>query len=307
MADGEFDLANRVTFGSYRLAALAARGLPALAAHAMASPLGFGASVASADRREMIGRHLKRIDPTLSGSQLRRATQASFDSYARYWLESFRLPHLSARAVDKGLRTEGYEHVRNALDVGKGVILALPHLGGWEWAGRWLVDTGHGVTVVVEKIEPPELFEWFVDLRAGLGMKVVALGPNAGSEVLAALKRNDVVCLLCDRDIHRNGVDVEFLGERTTLPAGPATLALRAGVPILPTAVYFTGRPDDHFGLVRPPIEAERSGDRLRADVARITQSLADELEFLIRRAPRQWHMFQANWPSDPGYEQKPS
>ena len=29
---------------------------------------------------------------------------------------------------------------------------------------------------------------------------------------------------------------------------------------------------------------------------------LASELEALIRRAPDQWHLFQPNWPSDPGY-----
>ena len=60
------------------------------------------------------------------------------------------------------------------------MILALPHLGGWEWAGRWLADTGHRVTVVVERIEPPELFDWFARLRNELGMKVVPLGPSAG-------------------------------------------------------------------------------------------------------------------------------
>ena len=93
------------------------------------------------------------------------------------------------------------------------MILALPHLGGWEWAGRWLVDLGHGLTVVVERLDPPELFDWFADLRGKLGMKVVALGPSAGREVIAALHRNDIVCLLCDRDIQRNGVEVEFFGE----------------------------------------------------------------------------------------------
>ena len=226
----------------------------------------------------------------------------AFDSYTRYWLESFRLPHLSGRAVERGMRVQGYEHVVEALDAGNGVILALPHLGGWEWAGRWLVERGHGITVVVEEIDPPELFEWFVDLRQKLGMKVVALGPSAGREVLAALKRNDVVCLLSDRDIQRTGVEVEFFGETTTLPAGPATLSLRTGAPLLPTAVYFTDRTDGHLGVVRPPIDLTRSDDGLRADVARVTQALADELEHLIRRAPHQWHLFQPNWPSDPGY-----
>ena len=68
-----------------------------------------------------------------------------------------------------------------ALAVGNGVILVLPHLGGWEWAGRWMADQGHQITVVVETIEPPELFEWFVELRSALGMNVVPLGPEAGT------------------------------------------------------------------------------------------------------------------------------
>ncbi len=289
--------------GGYRLAALAARGLPGFAAQGLAPALGFGASFASPDRRAIIERHLRRADPTIGGVRLRRAVQEAFDSYTRYWLESFRLPHLSRRAVERGLTVEGYGHVTDALEAGNGVILALPHLGGWEWAGRWLVERGHGITVVVEEIQPPELFEWFIDLREQLGMRVVALGPTAGREVIAALKRNDVVCLLSDRDIQRSGVEVEFFGETTTLPAGPATISLRTGAPLLPTAVYFTDDTDGHLGIVRPPVNTERSGDGLRADVRRVTQSLADELEYLIRRAPHQWHLFQPNWPSDPGYE----
>ena len=281
---------------------MAARGLPGFAAQGLAPALGLGASFASLERRSMVERHLRRADPTLGGVRLRRAVQEAFDSYTRYWLESFRLPHLSGRAVERGMRVQGYEHVVRALEGDNGVILALPHLGGWDWAGRWLVEQGHGITVVVEAIEPLELFRWFVDLREQLGMKVVALGPAAGREVLAALKRNDVVCLLSDRDIQRTGIEVDFFGELTTLPAGPATLALRTGAPLLPTAVYFTDRTDGHLGVVRPPIDISRSDDGLRADVARVTQALAHELEHLIRRAPHQWHLFQPNWPSDPGY-----
>jgi hypothetical protein len=118
---------------------------------------------------------------------LRRAVQEAFDSYARYWLESFRLPHLSPLRGRKRHRGEGYQHVVDGLEAGNGVILALPHLGGWEWAGRWLVDRGHGLTVVVEQIEPPELFEWFVELRSRLGMHVVPLGPTPVGEVMGAL------------------------------------------------------------------------------------------------------------------------
>lgn len=131
-------------------------------------------------------------------------------------------------------------------------------------------------------------------------MHVVPLGPKAGTAVLKALEANHIVCLLADRDLQGTGIDVEFFGERTRLPGGPALLGLRSGAPVFPTAVYF----DDelgHLGLVRPPLDTARRGS-LRTDVARVTQDLAAEFETLIRRSPDQWHLLQPNWPSDPGY-----
>mgnify|MGYP001555307894 FL=1 len=278
--------------------------MPAAVAAGLTTPFGAGASFASRERRAMIARHLRRVDPSLRGLRLRVAVQEAFDSYAHYWLESFRLPNLSGDAVERGFDVNGYEHIVDGLAEGNGVILVLPHLGGWEWAGRWIVEQGHQITVVVERIEPPELYDWFVELRQALGMNVVALGSSAGATVMKALRDNHVVCLLADRDLHGGGPPVRFFGEMTTLPAGPATLGLRTGAPILPTAVYFTGRVDGQHAWVRPPLPAERIEERLRDDVHRITQLLADDFEILIRKAPSQWHMFQPNWPSDPGYRQ---
>jgi len=275
--------------------------MPGPLASVAATSLGFTASFASPARRSMIERHLRRVDPTLRGASLQVAAQQAFDSYARYYMESFRLPSLSKRVVARSFSVDGFDHIPAALEQGNGCIFALPHLGGWEWAGRWMTDKGYKLTVVVEALEPPELFEWFADLRKDLGMTVIPTGPNAGAAVMKALRANEIVCLLCDRDIDRNGVDVEFFGERTTLPAGPAMLGLRVGAPVLPVGVYFTPAYNGHHAVVRPPLSMEREGG-LRDDVARITQSLAHELEFLIRRAPEQWHLFQPNWPSDPGY-----
>jgi KDO2-lipid IV(A) lauroyltransferase len=289
------------TVGAYRLGSIAARLMPAPMAAAAASSIGFTASFANAERRAMIERHIHRVNPKLRGNSLRVAVQQAFDSYAKYYMESFRLPGLSKRTVDRAFTVDGFQHIPDALARGNGCIFALPHLGGWEWAGRWMTDQGYKLTVVVEALEPPELFEWFADLRKELGMTVVPTGPTAGPAVLRALKANEIVCLLCDRDLERNGVEVEFFGERTTLPAGPATLGLRIGAPILPVGVYFTNAYSGHHALVRPPVPAVRSAG-LRDDVGRITQALARELEFLIRRAPEQWHLFQPNWPSDPGY-----
>jgi KDO2-lipid IV(A) lauroyltransferase len=150
--------------------------------------------------------------------------------------------------------------------------------------------------VVVEALEPHDLYEWFRELRESFGLHVVALGPGAGTQVLEALRQNHILVLLSDRDIGGGGVDVEFLGERTTLPAGPATLAIRTGAPLFPSAVYAEG--DRRVGVIRPALDTTRRG-KLRDDVQRVTQDLADELGALIRRAPEQWHLLQPNWPSD--------
>ena len=64
-----------------------------------------------------------------------------------------------------GFTEEGYAaYIQGGLAAGRGLILALPHLGGWEWAGAGLTDQGHPVTVIVEQLHPPGLFDWFVRL-----------------------------------------------------------------------------------------------------------------------------------------------
>jgi len=264
----------------------------------MARGLGRAAVPLLGGRGRMVGRHAGRVaGRPLSAAEERAAVRASVASYARYWMESLRLTRLDAAKIEARFSIEGLEHIRAAREAGTGAVLAIPHVGGWDVGGAWFVANGFPLAVVVEPLQPPELFEWFAGLRRSFGLKVIPLGPGAGTEVLRCLRNNEVVGLLCDRDIGGGGVDVEFFGERTTLPGGPATLALRSGAPVLPTAIFFDG-PATHHAVVKPPIRFERTG-RFRDDATGLTQAIAHELEALIRLAPDQWHLFQPNWPSD--------
>lgn len=286
-----------VAFGYRAGSALVQRAPAAIAdpARRLASRV---AAHTSAERRFIVGRHLRRVlGPDVRTARLDQLIDETIDAYARYWVDSARLQTATPADVDRGFTVEGFENIENAFARGMGPILALPHLGGWEWAGRWLTcRPGYEVTVVVEPQSPPELFEWMVRYRESFGMHVVPLGPDVAARVISALKRRHVVCLLCDRDIVGGGVEVDFFGETTTLPGGPATIALRTGAAIIPVGVY--QEPGRHHAICRPPIDTRRRG-RLRADVGRVTQALAHELEWLIRRRPEQWHLMGPNWPSD--------
>lgn len=248
------------------------------------------------DQREMVTANLRRVlgsavdDPQVLDRWVRR----SFRSYARYWVEGARLPSISSEEVEKRVVLDGIEHVRQGMAAGKGVIVALPHVGSWEYAAAYLCTQGIAMTAVAERIEPPALFDYFVAQRAAMGITIVPLDKNSGRVLLSTLRDGGLVGLLCDRDIEENGIEVDFFGERTTMPAGPATLALRTGA-MLCTGTVYSGPGRDHRAVIDPPIDTSRCGT-LREDVLRLTQEIAHRMEEMIRRAPEQWHVFQPLW-----------
>lgn len=280
----------------YRAVDAAARVIPA----PVADRLGAGAMRSLSNRlgtrSRVVRAHMQRVlGPAASGETIEQAARDCFAVYGRYWAEAFRIASLSRAELDAGMEWEGLVHVEDALQRGTGAMLTMPHIGGFDWGGAWFAATGYATTVVAETLEPPELFDFFKSLREGFGLEVVGLGEEASRAILKRLRGNGLVGLVCDRDISGNGAEVDFFGHPTTIPAGPATLALRTGAAVLPCAVYFEDS-GMHRGVVRPPLDVSRQGP-LRDDVQRITQLLAREFESLIRLAPEQWHVLQPNWP----------
>jgi phosphatidylinositol dimannoside acyltransferase len=288
----------RTSYFAYRAGEAVARLVPPAIGTPAARGIAQLAPAVMADRRAQVERNLRRVHGgDYDHAALRRDVAATFDSYGRYFYELFRLSTLTPEWINEHFHCDGIEHVHAGVDEGTGAVLALPHLGNWDFAGAWLALQGFAVTVVAEPVEPPELFEWFIETRARLGMRVIPLSPSAGTDVLKALRANEVVCLLADRDLTGDGVDVEFFGERTTLPGGPAMSALRGHAPLLPVGCYFLPHGDSRADI-RPPLDATRAG-RLRDDLGRVTQGLAHAYEDLIRVEPTHWHLLQPNWPSD--------
>jgi phosphatidylinositol dimannoside acyltransferase len=237
--------------------------------------------------------HALRADGgTVDDTVLDHFVERGFESYGQYWAEGAKLPGIKPERVFSRFRIgEGLEYLYDAQANGLGTIIALPHIGSWEWGGSFLNSLGLGMVAVAEDLEPPELFAWFKAKRESIGIRIEPLDQHAGTVLLQTLNDGGVVGLLSDRDIQGNGIEVEFFGEIVRLPAGPATLALRTGATLVAAACY-SGPGRDHFAVITPPIAAERQG-RLREDVTRVTQDLAIVLEGLIRRAPEQWHVLQ--------------
>jgi KDO2-lipid IV(A) lauroyltransferase len=260
------------------------------------------ATVRNGKGAQQLRKNLRRVvGPELPETELDELVGAALRSYARYWLETFRLPKMDKRAVVQaaGANTEGVAHIDEALERGKGAVLALPHTGNWDVAGLWLVSHSGPFATVAERLKPDSLFDRFVAYRESLGFEILPLtgGPRPPLEVLRErLSQNKVICLLGDRDLSRNGIPVDFFGEPTRMPGGPAVLAATTGAALLPVGLWFTE--DGGWGqLIEAPLEIPEG--RLRDQVPQITQALAHSFEKVIGAHPADWHMLQKLWLAD--------
>ncbi len=287
----------------YRAGAVVASALPGEVAGDLVQGLGalLGRFPDYDGRRAVVASHMARVlGRPLGRREARRMVAEVFANYGRYWAESLRLPSRTKAEILAGVTTFGWEHLETARAGGSGAIVATPHLGGWEWGAMYLIARGVPVTVAVEPLRPPDLFEWFARFRERLGMQVVPVGPGAAGAILQALKQGHVVCLLSDRVVAQvSAAEVSFFGAPAMLPAGPVTLALRSGAPLMTAAIYYGRATTAHTLVFRPPVELPGVA-RFRQSVQTGTQILAVELEHLIRSAPTQWHLVQPNWPDDP-------
>ncbi|MBX6390581.1 MAG: phosphatidylinositol mannoside acyltransferase, partial [Frankia sp.] len=242
--------------------------------------------------------NLARVVPP--GTDLDALTRAAMRSYARYWMEVFRLQDMPPGRFVGDMRVRDEHYLRDAYATGKGMILALPHMGNWEQAGAWLVATGVPFTTVAERLRPESLFDRFVAFRQSLGMEVIPLtgGAEPPSALLAErLRAGGCLCLLADRDLSERGVPVTFFGAPATMPPGPAALALRTGATLLPVTLWFEGRL--WHGRIHPPIE--------HTDVPTMTQAMADAFAEGIAAHPADWHMLQRVWRDLPDPAREPA
>ena len=245
---------------------------------------------------EQLRKNLARVIGTTPAEVPDALIRASVASYARYWREAFRLPTMNQAALAERLDRVfiGAEKFDVALAGGRGAVMALPHSGNWDMAGVWLAQKYGTFTTVAERLKPESLYDRFIAYRESLGFEVLPLtgGNRPPMEVLAErLEANRFVCLMADRDLTRSGVQVDFFGEPTRLPAGPARLALETGAPLHPAHVYYDG--DDCV------VQIDHALDTSSGDVGVITQALADRFAVNIAAHPQDWHMLQPQWLAD--------
>jgi KDO2-lipid IV(A) lauroyltransferase len=286
-----------IGYWGWRIGARIAQRLPARPLYAFAVVLGEIGYVAWTTKRRIAKRNFAIVlGRPSTDREVAQVARRSFRNFAKYVVEIMRFPLLSVADFERMVAVEGWEHLRGALALGKGVIFVSIHFGNFELGGARISDE-IPLNVIADELENERLMDLLVGNRAH--KNITLLSPEgAAKKVLYALRRNEMVGLMMDlgpRAQAFDNVEAEFFGTPTSFPTAAASLARVSGAPIVVSACV-RQRDNTFTGIALPPIFVERT-KQAAEDVQHATQAIARGLETFVTRWPDQWYIFRPMWP----------
>lgn len=278
--------------GTYFVGWRIVRTLPEKLAYKLFERIGSFALERNGKQIRKLRENLQRVCPNMNTKEMEQLMKSAMSSYMRYWCDTFRSPDWSKDRVTSTVTVSREELLTGPMRDGTGVVIALPHAGNWDHAAAYFCAMGISLVTVAERLKPEALFNKFVEYRQDIGMTVIPLDSRAMGKLLTYARSGSLIALVADRDLSASGVDVQFFGHLARMPAGPALLAIRTGIPLVTAYVSYTNSGIHiDFNSVEVPsdgTEAER--------ISVVVQRCADLFAQGISSAPQDWHMLQRIW-----------
>ena len=236
--------------------------------------------------------NLRRIKPHLSEAELQVLLGQAMCSYLRYWCDTFRIQDWSASQIQGSVTLTRGELLLDPMREGRGVVITLPHSGNWDHAGAYFCSLGIPLVTVAERLKPEALFQRFLRYRQAMGFEVLAIDSRSFATLIKRAREQRLIALVADRDLSASGVDVSFFGFPARMPAGPALLAIKTGIPLVVAHVSYT-QSGIHIEFTSVAVSEDGSESER---VALTTQRMANLFEKGIAAHPQDWHMLQRIW-----------
>lgn len=281
---------NEIKYYSIRVAIIFRKISGRFASQQVARIIAWLSFIILKQRRGILTENMKHI--AQGETHLAKETLLNFGSAFADFLA---IPSMNSKEICRMVETRGLLNLDRALSYGKGVVSVGAHLGNSNLGTCYITALGYKTVGITESLGSEKIFfNLYSRLRAKTGMKIISLeDKRVGIKAIKALRKNEVLMLLGDRDITGNGVTVDFLGQKSSLPKGPALLSLTTGAPIVTT--FFVSDNGRYINIIEPPIEFKKT-KILEKDIQNLTQLIAKRLERKILAYPTQWYIFQMDW-----------
>jgi KDO2-lipid IV(A) lauroyltransferase len=234
-----------------------------------------------------------RVQPTISPESLTALTKEGMRSYLRYWIDTFRLNKWSTERIISTTTVTNEHLLRDPIASKQGCLVVLPHAGNWDHAAAYFCSTGINLTTVAEKLKPEQIFLKFLAYRESIGIEVLHTEEKVMPTLLNRLTSGKLVALVADRDLSKNGIEVNFFDGIAKMPSGPARLILDSKSAFLSAFITYT-KQGIHIEFQNVgPIPTEGS---IEEKVQQLTQLMANNFATGIKSSTVNWHMLQRIW-----------
>lgn len=283
---------DRITLIAYLLGWWIVRTLPEKTAYSLFYSIGEITHRRNGKSIQRLRSNLHQVKPELNEIELETLVAQSMSSYMRYWCDTFRIQKWSTERIRKTVTTTNGNLLLDPMKDGRGVVVALPHSGNWDHAGAYFCSLGIPLVTVAERLKPEALFQKFLRHRESMGFEVLSLDSRSFITLVKRAKEKRLIALVADRDLSHSGIDVNFFGSNARMPAGPALLAVKTGIPLIVAHVSYTqtGIHID-FHEVQVPSQGSET-ERIEETV----QMTAELFSVGIAQHPEDWHMLQRIW-----------
>ena len=234
-----------------------------------------------------------RVQPTISPESLTALTKEGMRSYLRYWIDTFRLNKWSTDRIISTTTVTNEHLLRDPITSKQGCLVVLPHAGNWDHAAAYFCSTGINLTTVAEKLKPEQIFLKFLAYRESIGIEVLHTEEKVMPTLLNRLTSGKLVALVADRDLSKNGIEVNFFDGIAKMPSGPARLILDSKSAFISAFITYTKQGIHIEFQDIGPIPTEGS---IEVKVQQLTQSMANNFATGIKSSTVNWHMLQRIW-----------
>lgn len=218
---------------------------------------------------------------------------ATFINLGKSIVEISRLYHGKGDILIDSIDVTGRPNLVEAQEKHKGIIFVGGHCGNWELMSLSLKRLFKvNLSAIARQQNNPYLNSLIEKIRMTYGNSVIykaaALRP-----ILNVLKNDGAVGMLVDQAMSKDdGILIEFLGRKAWANKGPAVIAKKTGVPIIPVFIH---RVEDRHVLTISP-EYVPVTDRAEAGIHQDIQALSRYLEDFICAHPADWYWVHRRW-----------
>ena len=235
-----------------------------------------------------IARNMRVAFPEKGPTEIAALVSGAWRNFGRVLVE---IPYTAQLSRDR-VEVVGAEHLLAVRASGKPCIMFSAHVGNWELAAGPLAQLGMPFAVVYSPMKNPIIDRMLCRLRGDRGCRLVRNGNSGTRDLVRALLAGESLGLIVDRS-RTEGELVPFFGREAWTTTGPARLALKFGVPLLPIRIERL----EHArfrATIYPPLRPQ-PGD-LNAQIHDLTKQMNAAIESWVREHPEQWWCDTNRW-----------